>query len=840
MNSQGASDEVATKADEIEEHRAGAEGGNESTESESENSSTDGSNLKRENEVADRVREAVIEEYLQTLEERHQHNGPESSQHSETSSTEKEDNFVMNKAGQEAVDNNRLFVEECNNSSAGCERNHSSETHMQGHDHSRNLTDNQFEPRTISTDHDTDQQKTRSTERDRSNGASNGTSAVRNEGQMAARERGKEENTLSGTDIEHLRLHRAVEERADVVDLNASTVHDARVIGAGELVRKWRMDLGLEQHELADRLGCVQTQISCWEINKGFIPLENLREISLMAGRDLEQALREHQPGNQEVSIRWKGTSYDVETFRESIQDPHATLNRSDHPTYYLQLRPIANVEFHRRDIMTTLLETDRVQAIAELTVAWGARANIMKADIERMGIEQGDELRVRILNVRKPEDPAWKSRTPIELSVSDGETRMQLGKKFEGLGFVVRDGDYARMVIQTDGGEALVGGPIKDGAITLNKNIVGDLLAPGEKETSSLAVKMDSIVISPRPLRQEAMLPIRGEGEVQIRGLLSTEGFTLPGRGATLTTDIITDRNEEGENIERLTMRTGIRGTNMEIYPPYSTTEYGTTLQLKLENMVILSPQESETLGETCTRMEKSVIGRELFDALAHHIGADTLYRVERPNQGGIDRIVEKDGRIIIVEEKAEHQYGVKWRATTTIGQVLEYRNRFQELIEQNPNLRERLQLREPDGLEIWTTAKVPKDQNGEIDLSKIQLYEPTLKRNLREGELAMFSIPCVEPDGEYLCKISGVEYSVSVSEKNEVMFSIPVRKLTLNDGKGITVPCNSSLASDRLQIKVKHHDHVHEACENASLFDVQTREDLKQKTLRIEKRLR
>jgi len=87
MNSPSASNEVTTEADKIEEHIASAEGEKQPTESESENSTTDGSKLERKNEVADTGREAATEEQLQRLGQ-HQHNSLEPNQYSEKSPME--------------------------------------------------------------------------------------------------------------------------------------------------------------------------------------------------------------------------------------------------------------------------------------------------------------------------------------------------------------------------------------------------------------------------------------------------------------------------------------------------------------------------------------------------------------------------------------------------------------------------------------------------------------------------------------------------------------------------------------------------------------------------------
>jgi hypothetical protein len=125
----------------------------------------------------------------------------------------------------------------------------------------------------------------------------------------------------------------------------------------------------------------------------------------------------------------------------------------------------MANVEFRRRDIITALLEKDEAQAIAELTAVKGTRANIVKTDIERMDIKTGDKLNVNVLNVRGPEDPPWQQYIQVTRTTVKGEMKIQLRNKLRELGFKVKNGNHAKMVIQTDRGERLVTGRIEDGA---------------------------------------------------------------------------------------------------------------------------------------------------------------------------------------------------------------------------------------------------------------------------------------------------------------------------------------------------------------------------------------
>lgn len=197
----------------------------------------------------------------------------------------------------------------------------------------------------------------------------------------------------------------AREQATDATELNKIRVQDARVVGAGELVRQWRTEMGLNRRELADELRYVQSEVTCWESNRIHITLEDLQRLSGMAGKDLGEALRDLQsPEDQDIAVKWKGAVYSLDAFTKSTLNPGATVNYSQaRQTYYLKLNPMANVEFHRGDIMMALLEKQGVQAIAGLTLGKGTRANIMKAYVECMDIKVGDKLNVKVLNVRKP-----------------------------------------------------------------------------------------------------------------------------------------------------------------------------------------------------------------------------------------------------------------------------------------------------------------------------------------------------------------------------------------------------------------------------------------------------
>jgi len=656
------------------------------------------------------------------------------------------------------------------------------------------------------------------------------------------------ETTLLRTNAERLKLNQAMGEQVtETGELKKATIYDATVIGAGELAREWRTDLGLNQCELADKLGYCRQSISYWENNKIPIPLENLQQLSHIAGKDLEQSLRELQfSGNQNVAVEWKGAIYNVDALVESIRDCCATLKYSETSRlYYLELNPMANVEFHRGDIMITLLEKDGVQSVAELAPT-GVRALIKKTVVERMGIEPGDRLSIKVLSVSGPEDPPWKQSIPVTLTMINDENRIQLSEKLEKQGFKVREGDYLKMIIQTDRGEGLVMGRIKDGAVTLSKCIKDELLGKGGEEVSSLRVKMGSVVLSPRLLREEEELTVRVRGAVHVGGLLSREGFTFTPlkEREILKATVITERgSREGEGNRRLSMR--IWGISRDVYPPYSTTEEGTKLILRTDDIVVLKREKGEALRDQDRRTshdgtfyttEKSIIGRDLFDAFTKHMYAETLYQVENPNQHGIDRIIERNGRIVLVEEKAEYEYGLEWRSTTTVNQITGYKNRFRELIESSTELMDRLQGREPDALEIWTTAKIPRDQNGEIDLSEIRLYDQHFRRTLQEGETATFRVPQAELNGKVqYCLCHSVPHKVSVSE-NDIIFSLPRKSTRLDNGREVTLLCEES--SEWLEIRVKHYDHVKSACENAQLFDDGTRKDLNEKLNRIGRR--
>jgi transcriptional regulator with XRE-family HTH domain len=655
------------------------------------------------------------------------------------------------------------------------------------------------------------------------------------------------ETTFKRPDTENLRLNETMGQQVrEISELNKATIHDVGVIGAGELVRGRRTDLDLNQNELADKLGYARQSISYWERNRIPIPLENLRQLSHMVGKDLEQGLRELQlSGNQNVAMEWKGAIYSVDAFMESIRHCCVRLNYSETSRlYYLELNPTTNVEFHRGDKMMTLLEKDGVQAIAELAIT-GVRALIKRTIVERMDIEPGDKLTIKILNVSSPEDPPWKESIPIALTVINGENRIQPSEKLQELGFKVREGDYLKMIIQTDKGEGLVHARIREGTVPLNKRIKRALLEKGGKESSYLTLKTRSVVLSKRQFKKEENLAIRVRGAVHVGGFLSREGFTLISpeeRGILKATSITQRGSRERKSTCRLSMR--IIGIDRDVYPPYSTTD-GTKLKLRTDDIVVLKSGTSgasehqdgrRSHDGTHNYAEKSIVGRNLFDAFTKHLNAETLYQVENPNQHGIDRIIERNGRIVLVEEKAEYGYGLEWRSTATVCQITGYKNRFRELVEGKTELRAKLQGREPDVLEIWTTAKMPRDQNGEIELSKIRLYDSQLKRTLREGETATFRVPQAEKDGKVqYCLCQDVPHKISVSE-NGVVFSLPKKSIKLNDGREVILLCKES--SEWLEINVKHYDHMKSACENARLFDDRTRRDLKEKLDRIGRR--
>jgi transcriptional regulator with XRE-family HTH domain len=392
----------------------------------------------------------------------------------------------------------------------------------------------------------------------------------------------------------------AAQQATDATELNKIRVYDARVVGAGELVREWRTELGLSIRELADELGYSQSQLSYLESNKEHIALKNLQQLSRMAGKDLEQALRSLQsPENQNIAMKWKGATYSIDAFIESTRNPDATVDYSQaQQTHYLKLNPMANVEFHRRDIITTLLEKDGVQAIAELTAVKGTRANIMKADVECMGIKVGDKVNVNVLNVRGPEDPPWKQYIQVTPTTTNGETKTQLRDKLGELGFNARDGNYAKMVIQTEGGERLVMGRIEDGAINLSKNITTELPTRGQDgETLTLSVKTDSVVLSPEPLKERINLREKPQGKTTLK--LEGGGFTVTHESQNYKITTIEKEKIGDLELHRFKTNQGeeflhIPRENKTI-PPYETRWYA----LPLTTMVYLDKEYKHELLE-------------------------------------------------------------------------------------------------------------------------------------------------------------------------------------------------------------------------------------------------
>nr|MDO8099978.1 helix-turn-helix domain-containing protein [Candidatus Njordarchaeota archaeon] len=404
------------------------------------------------------------------------------------------------------------------------------------------------------------------------------------------------------------------------VELNTVTVHDARVIGAGELVRSWRTELGLNQYELADKLGYDQSQVSYWESNHSRIPFEDLQQLAHMAGRDLSEALSGLRSGNRGEGIEWKGETYSVGVFKECLRNPHATLEYNKaQQTYYLELNPMADVKFHQRDIVTTVLEREGIQTIARLTAKKGVEANIRKATVEGIGIEQGDKVNVRIQDVRNPEDQPWKQSIPVTPSAIDGEARVSLRGELEGLGFKVNDGDYVKMTIQTERGEAVVVTTVEGGAITLSKNIQDELLMRGAQGDFHLGVVTDSIVLSPIPFREKLEYSAELRDAVPRHGLYAGEGLTITAEKQSYR--LVSVEQEKIGDLELFRYRTRqgeeflhIPSEN-RIIPPYETPWYAL-------------PSNTEVYLDKDYK-------QELLRAAIDKAGGETAFRHDMKNRG-------------------------------------------------------------------------------------------------------------------------------------------------------------------------------------------------------------
>jgi len=615
MNSQGASDEVATKADEIEEHRAGAEGGNESTESESENSSTDGSNLTERNEVADKESEVVAGERPQRIEEEHQHISREPSPHPEAPLTERPNNLRQEEAwGEREAERGREAVGEFTQTSE--QQRGKSELTQHGEiphaeqQHPNNVDKHEHEEKTDST-------------------------KTRGGGDASSR-----------TYIEPPNPDKATGEQAtDAADMSRIRVHDAMVAHAGELIREWRKEMGLTQCELADKLGQSGLEVSSWEINRLRISLEDLQQMSHIARRDLEQALRGFQlSGSQNITIEWKGAVYSIDAFTESVRNPYAILNFDDTlQTYYLKLSPLADVEFHRRDRIMTMLEKDGVQATAELTALNGARASVKKADVEHMGIKVGDKLNVDVLSVRGPDDPPWRESILFVPTTTNGETRLQLREKLGELGFDVNNGNYARMVIQSVRGERLATGRIENGAIKLSENTANELLARGtDGEYDMLKVKTDGIVLSPEPISEKTCPPAKSRDIATLK--LEGEGFVITHENQNYRITMVEKEKVGGLELYRFKTNQGeeflcIPRENVTI-PPYETPWYAlpSTVEIYLDKAYkreLLEAAIDKAGGNSALRQELGERGA--------HIGHACLYRHlhERADGLRIDKLI-------------------------------------------------------------------------------------------------------------------------------------------------------------------------------------------------------
>ncbi|WXG46090.1 MAG: helix-turn-helix transcriptional regulator [Candidatus Atabeyarchaeum deiterrae] len=419
----------------------------------------------------------------------------------------------------------------------------------------------------------------------------------------------------------HSNPDRAEAEQATyATELGKIRVYDARVVGAGELVREWRTELGLSRRELADELGYSESQLSYLESNKEHTALHDLQQLSHMTGKDLEQELREFRSSeSQNIAIKWKGAIYSIDAFIESTRNPDATIDYSQaQQTYYLKLNPMTNVEFHRRDIITTLLEKNGVQAIAELKAVKGTRANTTRADVESMGIKVGDKVDVNVLNVRGPEGQPWKQSIQVEPATTNGETKIQLHDKLGELGFNVRNGDYAKMVIQTERGERLVVARIEDGAINLSKKIAEELLTNGgDGEANTFRVKTNSIVLSPEPLKERTSPREKRKDKTVLK---------LEGEGHTIT--------HENQNYKITTVEQERIG-NLELYR-YKTDQGEEFLRIPKENKTA-PPYETPWYALPLTTMVylDKEYKQELLQAAINKAGGKTPLRQELKDRG-------------------------------------------------------------------------------------------------------------------------------------------------------------------------------------------------------------
>ncbi|WXG43473.1 MAG: helix-turn-helix transcriptional regulator [Promethearchaeati archaeon SRVP18_Atabeyarchaeia-1] len=419
------------------------------------------------------------------------------------------------------------------------------------------------------------------------------------------------------TNTEHLsNTDRAAAEQAtNTTELSKTRVHDAWVLGAGELVRVWRTELGLSRHRLAHELGYSESQVFYWESNREHIALKDLQQLSRMAGKDLEQALRSLQsPESQDIAIKWKGAAYSIDAFIESTRNPCARVDYSQaQQTFYLKLDPMTNVEFHRRDIITALLEKDGVQAIAVLTVVKGTRANIKKADIENLGIKTGDKVNVHVLNVRGPGEPPWTHGIQVTPTTTSGETRIQLTEKLEELGLKVRDGDYASIAIQTQQGKILATGQIENKAIRLSEDATEKLLTTARRgEAQTLTVRTDGIALSPRPFTEKTHPPPKPREKTT---------FKLEGKAITI----------EYQNQEyKITTIEAEKVGNLHLYR-YKTRQGEETLHIPTENKTI-PPYETPwyALPQTIAIYLDKEYKHELLHAAINKAGGKTQLRNE------------------------------------------------------------------------------------------------------------------------------------------------------------------------------------------------------------------
>jgi transcriptional regulator with XRE-family HTH domain len=428
----------------------------------------------------------------------------------------------------------------------------------------------------------------------------------------------REEEILQPTNLEEP----AGEQATDQLSLNNAKVYSAMVIGAGKLIKEWRTELNLSRRKLAHKLGHDGSQVHYWENNKLHISLLDLQQLSHLVGKDLEQALTKlsQQTKSQGTAIEWKGELYTLGRFKDSLQNPYATLDYSKaQQTYYLKLNPMPNVEFHQRDKITTLLQKNGVQAITELTAEKGTRANIKKADIENIGIKARDRVKIHILNVRRPEDPPWKHDIQVTPTTTSGETRIQLTKLQE-LGLKAREGDYARITIRTDEGEAIATGQIENGAIRLNNDTREKLQAKGIQGAQTLTARTNSLVLSTEPFIERIRPPPKPREKTTFK--LGTKEITIQHQNqtykiTTIEAERIGDlhlyryKTKQGEEILHIP-------TENKTIPPHETPWYAlpptTTIYLdKNYKHQLLEAAINKAAGKTQLRHELEQRGTQL-----------------------------------------------------------------------------------------------------------------------------------------------------------------------------------------------------------------------------------